>query len=467
MTLSVDEADRQGEARVDEAATETTAPAKERMSSRHRTVLILIIAVAFILRLAWLLYAKGKPPTGVIPSGDQYSYWYYGNEIAKGHGYVSYVTHLPTANYPIGYPAILAALFWVTWHTPFTNDLMLSAGLMHVVFSTATVLMVYVIGRHVFNPTVGLLAAALMAIFPDAIYEVATLQLETTFVFLAMAALAIIVSHDWSNGLPSRNRLLAFGAVLGLSILVRPFSVWFLIGLFLAVLATHAGWKRAFSLTLVATLAVVAVQVPWIIRNEIRMHAFLLTSTNTGDTLCLDRNSTAFGGFRFADHDGCVNPNLPEVQRNEENTKKAISWVVHNPGRELVEIGRRAKWEFIHDHDGIEAVDTLGGGPVLRPHVRSALSSAADWYFYFILSVSVAGLPLLFHGPNGPERRLVLVAAIALLMIPLLLWGNPRFNVPLQPFIAVLAAAVAYTFTTTVVAIRSARAVRLGAGEPT
>ena len=115
--------------------------------------------------------------------------------------------------------------------------------------------MVYVIGRHVFNPFVGLLAAALMAIFPGAIYQVATLQLETTFVFLAMAALAIIVSHDWSKGLPSTQRLLAFGAVLGLSILVRPFSVWFLVGLFLAVLAARRGWKRAFVLTLVATLA--------------------------------------------------------------------------------------------------------------------------------------------------------------------------------------------------------------------
>jgi hypothetical protein len=294
-----------------------------------------------------------------------------------------------------------------------------------------------------------------MAIYPDAIYQVATLQLETTFVFLAMAALAVIVSHDWAHGVPSRNRLLAFGAVLGLSILVRPFSLWFLLGLFLAVLAAGAGWKRAFSATLVALVPVIALQVPWVIRNEIRMHAFLISSTNTGDTLCLDRNSTARGGFRFADHDGCVDPNLPEVPRNSGNTRKAISWVVHNPGREVVEIGRRANFEFMSDHDGIEAVDTLGGGPVLRPHVRSALSSLADWYFYIILSVAVAGLPLLFHGPNGPERRLVLVAATALLIVPLLLWGNPRFHVPLQPFIAVLAAAAAYTFSISVAALRS------------
>ena len=34
----------------------------------------------------------------------------------------------------------------------------------------------------------------------------------------------------------------------------------------------------------------------------------------------------------------------------------------------------------------------------------------ADWYFYLLLSAAVAGMPLLFHGDRGPERRLLLVA---------------------------------------------------------
>ena len=289
--------------------------------------------MAFGLRLTWLLYAKAAPPyTWQVP-GDQYSYWYYGNEIAAGRGYVHYITHTPTAYYPIGYPGLLAALFFVAIHTHVPGDLMFWAGFMHVVFGAATVALVFFIGRRLFNPTVGLIAAALLAVFPNAIYEVTTLQLETAFIFFSTAALAIIVVHDWSHGLPSRNRLLAFGFVLGLSVLVRPFSVWFLVGLFLAALAANAGWRRAFTVTLVPALVVVGMSIPWVIRNEIRMHAFILTSTNTGDTLCLDRNLTAHGGFRFADHDGCVDPNLPEVPRNAGNTRKAISFVIHHPAR--------------------------------------------------------------------------------------------------------------------------------------
>ena len=440
MTATVDEADIAARVPVDERL---RLRAKRILARAEYRWLVLITAVAFGIRLAWLLYAKAAPPTSWLGAGDQYSYWYYGNEIAAGHGYVGYVTHQPTAYYPIGYPALLAALFFVVVHAHLPGDLMLWAGLMHVGFATATVALVFFIGRRVFNRTVGLIAAALLAVFPNAIYQVTTLQLETTFIFLSTAALAIIVLHDWSHGLPSRNRLLAFGFVLGLSVLVRPFSVWFVAGVFLAAIAAKAGWRRALTLTLVPVLVVAGMSIPWMIRNQLRMHAFIITSTNTGDTLCLDRNLTAYGGFRFADHDGCVDPGLPEVPRNAGNTRKAISFVIHHPTRETLQIVRRARYEFADDHDGIDATETLGSGSFLQENVRNVLSDTADWYFFIVLGLAVFGLPVLLgKARRQPEPRLVLVALTALLVIPLLLWGNQRFHLPLYPYLVLLSAAV-------------------------
>jgi hypothetical protein len=173
------------------------------------------------------------------------------------------------------------------------------------------------------------------------------------------------------------------------------------------------------------------------------MHAFIVTSTNTGDTLCLDRNLTAQGGFRFSDHDGCVDPDLPEVPRNAGNTRKAVSFVIHHPAREALQIVRRAKIEFSDDHDGIEATETLGSGPFLGARVRHILSVAADWYFFIVLGLAVVGLPLLLGAARKrPEVRLFLVALAAFVAIPLLLWGNQRFHLPLYPYLVVLAAAV-------------------------
>jgi hypothetical protein len=456
VTSSIETADRQDEP-ASGTDTPTTADLGQGWWTRQRILLAVIVAVAFVLRLAWLLYAKAAPPVNTVTLGDQFWFWSYGNEIAAGRGYANYITHVPTSYYPVGYPALLALVFWICLHTPLTNDLMLAAGVMNLVFATATVGLVYIVGRRVFNQTVGLLAAAFMAVFPNAIYQVASLQLETTFMFLSMAALAIIVAHDWTTGPPSTKRLVAFGLVLGLSILVRPFSAWFLVGLFLAVIASRAGWRRALTVTLVPAAVVLAMHIPWIIRNEVQMHAFVVTSTNTGDGLCLDRNSTATGEFRFSTHDGCVDGKLPEVERDRGNTRKAISFVIHNPGREALQIVRRAKFEFAEDHDGIQAVEGLRSEPLLSPRVRTTLDSVADWYFYFFLSAAVAGLPLLFHGDRGPERRLVLVALVSLLMVPLLLWGNPRFHVPLVPFIALLSAAACYGFVTAVTQLRATR----------
>jgi hypothetical protein len=114
------------------------------LTRRQRAWFIAIVVAAFAARLAWLLYAKGEPPRDWLQAGDQYSYWYYGNEIAAGRGYIGYITHTATAYYPIGYPALLAVWFWLTNHTPFTGDLMLSVGFLHVAVSTATVALAFV-----------------------------------------------------------------------------------------------------------------------------------------------------------------------------------------------------------------------------------------------------------------------------------------------------------------------------------
>ena len=406
--------------------------------------LVGVVAVGAVLRVVWLAVTSVDPPVHFLESGDQYSYWYYANEIADGHGYISYITGEGTAYYPIGYPAVLAALFWLADLVPFVEpDLMLVASVFHAVVSIATIALTFVVGRRLVGPVAGLVAAGLMALFPNLIYQVASLQLETTFVFLTMAALAIVVDHDWSSGPPGRNRLLAFGVVLALSVTVRPFSAPMLVGLLGAVLAVGAGWRRALAAVSIPVIVLVVVSAPWTIRNAVRLDAFVPSSTNMGDTLCLDRSLDATGGFRWASHDGCVDPDLPEVERNSGNTRRAIEFVVEHPDRELLQIVRRAKLMFAEDHDGLVASETLGSGQVFSDGARDVLETVADWYFWGLAVAAVVGLPILVRRSPRPERWLVLVPLVALLLTPLLLWGNPRFHVPLVPFMALSASALA------------------------
>ncbi len=410
------------------------------MTATERRTLWIIVGVGFVLRLGWMLYARAAPPFDFYKSGDQFSYYYYGQEIAKGHGYISYVTHDATAYYPIGFPGLLGALYFVLLHTPFHDDLFLATLLMNVAFSTASVALVYVVGRSIGGRRVAVVAAGLMAVFPGVVFQVATLQLETTFVFALLVCLAVITGHDWAAGPPSRRRLVAFGAALGLAILVRPFAAVLVVGLVGALLVTRIGWRRVVASTAVVLVVVVALSIPWTIRNARSMHAFVPSSTNMGDTLCLDRSSDAKGGFRFSEHDGCVDPSLPEVERNKGNTRKAISFVVNNPRREALQIIRRGRIMFGGDSDALEAVEALGSGAFLDRGVLRVATAVADWYFFVAVALAAVGVASLVERPARPSRLIVLSGLVGLLVIPLLLWGNQRFHVPLAPFIALSAA---------------------------
>jgi 4-amino-4-deoxy-L-arabinose transferase-like glycosyltransferase len=410
------------------------------MTAAQRRALVAILVAAFALRLGWALGVRPEAPWDWADSGDQFSYYHYGGEIARGRGYVSYINGHATAYYPIGYPALLGALYFIALHTPITNDLMLVTALFHVVLGTVSVLLAFVVGRAMAGVRTGLLAAAVLAGFPNLIYQVSSVQLETTFIFLVLAALAVIVTHDWAGGPPSVRRLLAFGAALGVAVLVRPFAAVLLVGLAGALIAVGVRWRRVALLAAVPVAVIVVMSVPWTIRNAVQLHAFVPSSTNMGDTLCIDRNLDAKGGFRFADHDGCVDPNLPEVERNTGNTKKAISFVIHHPGRELLQIVRRGRIMFAGDHDGIEAVQTLGAGKMLTPRTVDATQTFADLYFFGVLALAVLGLPTFVRRDGRPARLLALSGLVGLLVIPLLLWGNPRFHLPLAPFMALSAA---------------------------
>lgn len=410
------------------------------MTTSARRTLWAIVAVGLGLRITWALYARGAPPVDWFASGDQYSYYHYGNEIARGRGYIGYLTGTATAYYPIGYPAILGLLYFVVLHTPVPDNLMLATALFHALIGAASIALVFVVGRALAGVRVGLGAAGLLAVFPNVIYQVSSVQLETTFIFFILLSLAIIVSHDWTTGPPSRARLVAFGIAVGAGVLVRPFLAVLLVGLAAALWAIDVGWRRVAIAVSVPMAIVIAMSAPWTIRNAVHMDAFIPSSTNMGDTLCIDRNMDAKGGFRFADHDGCVDPSLPEVERNAGNTKKAIQFVVRHPTREALQILRRGRIMFATDNDGIQAVQTLGSGPVLSERVVDIAEPAADWYFYGVVALALVGLPSLWERRNRSQRWLVLSGLAGLLVVPLLLWGNPRFHLPLAPFLVLCAA---------------------------
>ena len=413
-----------------------------------------VVVVAFLLRLVWVLTTTKAPV--FIESGDAYSYFFYGRQFAEGGGYLNLDgSGQATAYYPPGYPAILGGLFWLLLHTPLPDTagaLAMAGSLLHVVLGTGSVALTFVIARSIAGGRTALVAAGLLAVWPNVVFYTSTLQLETTFVFLALATLAIPITHDWSSGRPpGALRMAVFGAALAGACLVRPFAAPFVVVPAVAALVAGAGLKRSGIVAAAAALPFVVLLVPWTLRNQRAMGAALPFSSNTGDTVCLDRSLDAEGGFRFADHEGCADPELGEVERNAESTRLAIEFVKDHPDREALQIVRRLRLIFGNDNDGLYAVERGTNNPFLPDTLRTTLRRTADTYFFVVLALAAVGLVRLLVGLRSRSRlvaaRVVLVVLpfLALTGTAALLWGTPRFHQPTTPFLAMFASVALVT----------------------
>ena len=416
----------------------------------ERLWLVAIVAVAVAVRVGWVLLAARQALVG-----DPVAYTYHGAQLARGQGYRSFVaayttltpaersgSFAPTAFYPVGYPAALAVVFWLVFHTPLPDNLPRAVGFFQVGLGVGSVLLAAEIARHLFNSRVALYTAALMAVFPSLVYYTAEAHLETLFNFLVLAAVLIVVAGSWRE--VSRGRLLLFGFVLGLSALVRPFSLLILPGLVLVWLLSGTRWRPALARVAWAALAVVVVVSPWVARNIVVMKAPVF-STGIGDALCDSRHEGATGSFEVAAKYCLVGyDHLPydeqEVQRNQDNTRKALRFVVEHPVDEARLMFWRGYYAYRDDHDALVVIDADPTHPLRESKFRPVLSTLADAYYVAVVALGLLGLPALLRRRH-PKRLFVAVVLLGTGTLPFILFGDPRYHVPVLPFLVIAAAA--------------------------
>lgn len=396
----------------------------------ERRALLLVAGLGALLRLGWVLYAARRPEGLHDPA----LYLFYGEAIAAGEGYHA-LDGKPTAYYPPAFPFLVGALAWVARQLSIA-DVPLLVGLVHVVLGVVSILLVHRIARALLGAGPALVAAAVTAFLPNLVFHSATLLSETLFITLVLAAMAVITDRPPPL---TRGRLVAFGALLGLSALTRPVSLVLVAALFAALWLGGLGARRGLAQAAAALVVALVVIAPWTVRNLVVMDAPVLISTNLGDDACIGHNPAANGAFRFTRACAAAE-GLPEVEQSSEGTRRALAYLTSHPGAEVLLIAKRAYYLFEHDHDALRAVESYGDGPFLPGALRRGLALVADVAFFVLLVVALLGIPALGRG-RDPRRLLVLLAPGALLLPPLAFFGDPRFHVPAVPLLGVLAAA--------------------------
>jgi 4-amino-4-deoxy-L-arabinose transferase-like glycosyltransferase len=407
-------------------------------SRRERRWLLVIVVVASALRLAWVLYAAREPRGFHDPT----LYEVFAARIADGHGYTA-ANGQATTYYPVGYVGALGALVRLVGVTPIPESVSMTAAVFNLALGVGTVVLTFEVGRRLFDNRTGLIAAAVVALWPNLIFHTAVMLTETLFIFLVIAAVLVLVALPASTGRIGSRRLAVFGVILALSALVRPISLMLLPVLLVVLLLTGAGWRLTIGSVGIATLAAVFVLTPWTIRNVHETDSFVVISTNLGDNLCMSRHAGATGAFQSGSActvraRGLKTPEY-EVEVNNTNIRRAVRFVKSHPLTEAKLVFLRGYHAVKNDHDGVLASESYGANPFIPSIWRRVLEVVADTYFFVALAFGLLAVPA-FVGRHRPWRLFFLLAATAFAVQPLIFFGDPRFHVPVLPFVAVLAA---------------------------
>ena len=124
----------------------------------------------------------------------------------------------PSAWFPPGYPFFLAAIYKLVGHSEFAGKL----G--NVAIGVALTGFTYLLGRLLRGEVVGLLGAALIAVWPNLIFSTGILGSDLLAACGFAAAMWLGMRRDSGPG-PAWVRALLLGALVGWMVLVRPVSL--------------------------------------------------------------------------------------------------------------------------------------------------------------------------------------------------------------------------------------------------
>jgi len=177
-----------------------------------------VALAALVVRIAFVRVVRPKVPA----IGDATAYHLLGEHLARGDGYIrpfdDVLLHRvrATAEYPPLFPVLLAIPTRLGAHSVEQQRIFLAF------VGAGTVMLVGLLGRRVASAPVGLVAAALAALYPMLFLTEATLMAESLYVALTTTVL-LLAYRAFDD--PKPVRFAALGAAIGLAALTRAEGV--------------------------------------------------------------------------------------------------------------------------------------------------------------------------------------------------------------------------------------------------
>jgi 4-amino-4-deoxy-L-arabinose transferase-like glycosyltransferase len=404
-----------------------------------------LVAAALALRVA---YVDATP--GYVLRHDARDYDVHARSIAEGQGYSKTLAHgRPTAFRPPGYPYFLGGVYRVfgVEKAPAAKRLRV-ARIAQAFVGTAIVALVGVLAAQLWGWGIGLVALGLSAVYVPLITVGGAVMSEPLFDAFMLGALVLAVHHRRSA---HRYRwALAAGFVAGLAILTRANAFVLLLPLAWAVWDGRP-WRSRAAIGPPAVLVAVALVtlVPWTIRNERELHAFVPVSTQFGSALA--------GTYNDAVRADTQNPAAWQGLKHIPDYAHLWERIDVTPEPVLERKLRAAAFHYIREHPTF--VLKVGWWNTRRmlelAGLRRSRATAAtitidhEWADRGVLCFwIVAGLALLGTLTRRARRAppyVWLVPVLMFLSVVFLVVETPRYRTPIDPFLVLLATAALAT----------------------
>ncbi len=301
-----------------------------------------IFILAVVLRLAVAAVAVGlATPAAAEPASDSRIHAALVESLLQGRGFSR--DGEPTASTPPLYVLFLAGLYRLMGSPA-------AVRIVQALLGGLSCLLLYAFASGVFDRRTGLAAAAMLAVFPHAVY-LSSLHLTENLLMVFLTG-ALWLSHLAAVH-PRPVTLAGLGGLLGLSALTRAaFSAFLPLMLVWAAGTWGISRHQAFraSGTVLAT-AVVTVS-PWLLRNYVELGTLVPVQGNVGMVFWAANNPHADGGVVWPTRETWQPGPPPDdghygwhaltpAQENRLYVKTSLAWIRANPGKYARLVGRK------------------------------------------------------------------------------------------------------------------------------
>jgi 4-amino-4-deoxy-L-arabinose transferase-like glycosyltransferase len=382
-------------------------------------------------------------------------YDYYARSIAAGDGYPRSGYLLqggPTAIRGPGYPFLLATTYALN------GDSVTAGRLLDAALGALTVLLLYMIVKRVWGWRMSLVAAAMAALFPPLVLLSRDLASESLFIPLELAALLCVLELRRSGGM--LRWAAGAGALCGLAALTRPTGFVLMLPVVVGVWTLRPRLRmRSLLAPLLSLLCAGLVIAPWVVRDAVEFGRFVPVTTSAGIATTGTYNERSYGDGKShgAWRDPQVIPRFRLLFTTPGIDEATVDVVL-----------RRYARDFAWEHPGYVAETTtwnllrlfeVVGGSVVDGHgnaisdrgIGSADPTAERIGLGIAVALGATGLFVMFaptrrhiggrRVPRMPRGPLFLwLVPILMIAAAAPIAGLPRYRLPADPFLLILAA---------------------------